>query len=382
MNHGRTETWRERLVALEWRPDTVLVMARLFHQLAKDLTPAHLTQAEARLQSDTFKTTDWDRAYATLPSALAQVTADLTPAWSSQVPTQPPGWEVWVRESLTHIDATVRRLEARTDAKTGLFTDEAMRGTELKTVVARVEQQVDSIVVELKAVADNLASVLQTGHLMSEWLTRARGGDPAALRWVLSLNPWLSYHPEITTQLQARMAAQDHTELVKIAHAFKQGPRLSKHAAIGLILVCCHDNQQAPDTSADSGKGRIHAQDLVQAFGYSQATARSYPSLLRRQEFRQRIGPAYHLTERRAARLRYFEVSGCPHPPCPLCQAKTGGYTCPRCKYRLAGSEARILHEKDLWLMVRHPGVYCPRCWALIFTEAQALRYGIPRSAA
>jgi hypothetical protein len=154
MNHGRTETWRERLVALEWRPDTVLVMARLFHQLAKDLTPAHLTQAEARLQSDTFKTTDWDRAYATLPSALAQVTADLTPAWSSQVPTQPPGWEVWVRESLTHIDATVRRLEARTDAKTGLFTDEAMRGTELKTVVARVEQQVDSIVVELKAVAD------------------------------------------------------------------------------------------------------------------------------------------------------------------------------------------------------------------------------------
>ena len=58
MNHGRTETWRERLIALEWRPDTVLVMARLFHQLAKDLTPAQLTQLGARLQSDTFKTAD------------------------------------------------------------------------------------------------------------------------------------------------------------------------------------------------------------------------------------------------------------------------------------------------------------------------------------
>ena len=195
---------------------------------------------------------------------------------------------------------------------------------------------------------------------MSEWLMRARGGDPEALRLALSLKPWLTYHAEIAIHLRARMAAQDHTELVKIAHAFKQGPRLSKHAAIGLILVCCHDNQQAPDTSADSGKGRIHAQDLVQAFGYSPATARSYPSLLRRQEFRQRIGPAYHLTERRAARLRYFEVSGCPHPPRPLCQAKTSGYTCARCKYRLAGSEARILHEKDLWLMVRHPGVFVP----------------------
>ena len=60
-----------------------------------------------------------------------------------------------------------------------------MRGTELKTVVTRVEQQMDAIVVELKAVADNLASVMQTGYLMNEWLTRARGGDPEALRWVL-----------------------------------------------------------------------------------------------------------------------------------------------------------------------------------------------------
>lgn len=129
-------------------------------------------------------------------------------------------------------------------------------------------------------------------------------------------------------------------------------------------------------------KGIIYTQDVVQAFGYSPATARSYLSLLRRQEFLLKVGPGYHLTERGAARLRYFDVSGCPHPPCPLCQAKTGGYTCPRCAYKLIASEARILPEKDLWLVVRHPGVYCPRCWALIFTEAQAVRYGIPRSAA
>jgi len=129
-------------------------------------------------------------------------------------------------------------------------------------------------------------------------------------------------------------------------------------------------------------KGRIHSQDLVQAFDYSPATARSYLSLLRRQEFLQRVGPAYQLTECGATRLRYFEASGCPHPPCPLCQGKTGGYSCPRCALRLAASEARILPEKDLWLVMRHPGVYCTRCWGLIFTEAQALRYGIPRSAA
>ena len=217
-------------------------MARQFHQLAKDLTPTHLTQAGARLQSESFKTADWDRAYATLPSMLGHVTADLTPGWSSQVPTQQPGWEVWVRDSLTQIDATVKRLESKTDAKTGLFKDEALQGPELKTVVERVEQQVDVIVVELKAVADNLASLLQTGHLMSEWLKLARAGDTEALRWALSVNPWLqSYHPEITTHLQAKMAAQDHTELVKLAHVFKHEPRPPKHAAIGLILVALWD---------------------------------------------------------------------------------------------------------------------------------------------
>ncbi len=241
MNHGRTETWRERLVALEWRPDTVLVMARLFHQLAKDLNPAHLTLAGTRLPSDTFKTADWDRAYATLPSVLGHVTAELTPGWSSQAPTQQPGWDGWIRDSLTQIEGTVRRLEAKTDAKTGLFKDEALRETELKTVVARVEQQMDTIVVELKGVADNLASVMQTGSLMSEWLTKARGGNSEALQWVLSLNPWLTYHPDIIPHLQATMAAQDHLELAKLAHVFKQELRTPKHAAIGLILVALWD---------------------------------------------------------------------------------------------------------------------------------------------
>jgi hypothetical protein len=216
-------------------------MARQFNQLAKDLTPAQLTVAGARLQSDTFGTADWDRAYATLPTVLGHVTAELTPGWSAPVPTQQPGWDGWVRDSLTQIEATVRRLEAKTDMKTGLFTDEALRGAELKMVVSRVEQQVDVIVVELKAVADNLASVMQTGHLMSEWLTTARRGDTEALRWVLTLNPWLSYHPEITPHLQARMAAQDHTELAKLAQVFKQGTRPPKHAAIGLILVALWD---------------------------------------------------------------------------------------------------------------------------------------------
>ncbi|MGE3976962.1 MAG: hypothetical protein AB7F94_05175 [Nitrospira sp.] len=238
MNHGRTETWRERFAALEWRPDTFVVMARLFNQLAKDLTPAQLTKAGNRLRPDTFKAADWERAYATVPSVLGQLTVSITPELSAQAPTQEqPGWGQWVRETLTQIEATVRRLEAMTDAKTGLFTNEILQGAELKRIVARAEQQADAIIVELKAVADNLASVMQTGRLMSEWLKLARAGDAEALRWVLSVNPGLSYHPEIATRLQATTAAQDHTELAKLAHALKQELRPPKHATVGLILI-------------------------------------------------------------------------------------------------------------------------------------------------
>jgi len=238
MNHGRIETWRERLIALEWRPDTFVMMARLFNQLAQDLTSARLTKAGTHLRSEAFKAADWERAYATVPWVLGQVTEGFTPERSTQAPIQEHlGWGQWVRETFKQIEATVRRLEAVTDAKTGLFTTEALQGAELKMVVTRAEQRVDAIAVELKTVADNLASLMQTGRLMSDWLTMARAGDAEALRWVLSVNPWLSYHPQIATHLQATMAAQDHAELARLAQASKHAPRPPKHAAVGLILL-------------------------------------------------------------------------------------------------------------------------------------------------
>lgn len=127
-------------------------------------------------------------------------------------------------------------------------------------------------------------------------------------------------------------------------------------------------------------KGMVQARDLVHEFGYSSATARSYLSYLGRQDLLHRVGLGCGLTSRGVERLQYFDVAGCPHPGCPLCQGKAGWYTCPRCQYRVVAQELRILPEWDLWLLLRHPGVYCPRCFGLIFSEAQALRLGIPRS--
>jgi hypothetical protein len=33
---------------------------------------------------------------------------------------------------------------------------------------------------------------------------------------------------------------------------------------------------------------------------------------------------------------------------------------------------ARILSERDFFVVVRHAGVYCPRCLKLLFPEEQA----------
>jgi hypothetical protein len=121
----------------------------------------------------------------------------------------------------------------------------------------------------------------------------------------------------------------------------------------------------------------VHARDLVRQFGYSPGKARSYLSYLRRQSLLERMGAGFVLTERGQDRLQYFEVAGCADPGCPLCQGKTGYLTCPRCGYQMPKQKAKIRKEKDFSLAVRHAGVYCPRCFKLIFNEAQARLLGI-----
>lgn len=121
----------------------------------------------------------------------------------------------------------------------------------------------------------------------------------------------------------------------------------------------------------------VHSRDVVKHFRYSPGTARSYLSHLSKQGLLGRSGTSYVLTERGRDRLQYFEVAGCAHPACPLCQGKAGFLTCPRCGYQMAMQKARILKEWDFLLGVRHPGVYCPICWKPIFSETQARLLGI-----
>src|SRR5712692_9596813 len=88
-------------------------------------------------------------------------------------------------------------------------------------------------------------------------------------------------------------------------------------------------------------KQAVRAKDLVQAFGYSAPTARSYLSHLKRQELLERISSGHALTEKGRTRLQFFDLSGCTNVDCPLCQHKTGSLTCPRCAYQMPNTHAR-----------------------------------------
>jgi DeoR-like helix-turn-helix domain len=127
--------------------------------------------------------------------------------------------------------------------------------------------------------------------------------------------------------------------------------------------------------------GHVEAKDLVRQFGYSPGTARSYLSYLKRQDLLARTGQGHVFTERGWDRLQYFNVAGCGHPACPLCDKKAGYFTCSRCGYQLPTKEAQILPERDFLQVYRHAGVYCPRCLKLLFTEPQAQLLKIPKAA-
>jgi hypothetical protein len=125
-------------------------------------------------------------------------------------------------------------------------------------------------------------------------------------------------------------------------------------------------------------QGSIRANDLVQAFTYSPATARSYLSYLGRHELLTRGNSGYVLTEKGRERLEFFKTNGCGNYPCPLCTENSkSSLICPLCGYELEREMANLLPERDFLLVLRPAGVFCQRCLSLILTETQARLVGI-----
>lgn len=121
----------------------------------------------------------------------------------------------------------------------------------------------------------------------------------------------------------------------------------------------------------------IHSRDLIRRFDYSPGTARSYLSHLGRQGLLGRVNGHYELTKKGHERVRYFDLFGCTHRACPLCQGKMGFLTCPNCGCRVLKQKATVRKKRDLFFVLRRAGVYCDKCSAMILDEAQAHQFGI-----
>lgn len=124
-------------------------------------------------------------------------------------------------------------------------------------------------------------------------------------------------------------------------------------------------------------RGSIRANDLVQAFTYSPATARSYLSYLRRNNLILRGSYGYVLTEKGKERLSFFKTNGCGNYPCLLCSEQSSSFVCPLCGYELSRQDVKLLPKRDFLIVLRPAGVFCPRCLSLILTETQAKLSGI-----
>ncbi len=124
----------------------------------------------------------------------------------------------------------------------------------------------------------------------------------------------------------------------------------------------------------------IRARDIVEQFGYTPDTARSYLSYLARNGMLERTGRGYVLTDKGKERLEYFDALGCSSFDCPLCmEKKANHFTCPDCGHEIPKKEARIQPEKENPFFKIHAGVYCPECGEQIFDEKKALLLGIQK---
>ncbi len=118
----------------------------------------------------------------------------------------------------------------------------------------------------------------------------------------------------------------------------------------------------------------VRAIDIVEQFGYSPDTARSYLSYLARNGMLERTGRGYVLTDKGSERLEYFDAVGCSSFDCPLCMKKKANhFTCRECGHELPKKKAKISPEKENPFFKIHAGVYCPECGELIFDEKKAL---------
>ena len=229
------EQWRERLEAKGEDPKTFLLLGQTLGQLM-DLADKGLAPAGAQIVSKQAASVDWGKAYHDSPHVLTQVARSFDPTLSAEPPSEDMAVGPLLREAMDKAKGIMERVDSLTDQRTGLFTDEAMRTQELTGVMACVQPQLGSFLVELKVATDHVLALMTWGTTMHELLVLTEAGDDVALFKVLSVNPSLAYHAGIARRILQATATQDHRFLRKKQQAIQHRPPRHKNAKAGFII--------------------------------------------------------------------------------------------------------------------------------------------------
>jgi hypothetical protein len=234
--HNRREQWRERLQVEGADPRFFVLMGQTLGQLM-DLADKGLASEGAQIVSKQAAAVDWGKAYHDPLHVLTQVARNFDTTMGAELPTEETAVGPLLRETMDKAKGIMERVDALTDQRTGLFTDEAMRSKEVTGVMDCVLPQLGSFLVELKVATDHVLALMTWRTTMRELLASAEAGDDAALYKVLSVNPLLAYHPGIARRIQQATATQDHRFLSKMQQAIQHRPPRHKNAKAGFIMI-------------------------------------------------------------------------------------------------------------------------------------------------
>jgi hypothetical protein len=230
------EQWRERLEAEGGDPQFFVLMGQTLGQLM-DLADKGLAPAGAQVVKEQAESFDWGKAYHNSLDVLTQVARNFDPTMGAELPSEETAVGPLLRETMDKAKGIMARVDALTDQRTGLFTDEAMQTRELTGVMDCVVPQLGNFLVELKVATDHVLALMTWGTTMHELLVFTEAGDDMALCKVLSVNPLLAYHTGITRRILQAIATQDHRFVRKIQQAIAHRPPRHKNAKAGFIMV-------------------------------------------------------------------------------------------------------------------------------------------------
>jgi hypothetical protein len=132
--NNRRKQWRKRLEDKGGDPQTFLLMGQTLGQMM-DLADKGLAPEGAQIVKEQAESVDWGKAYHDSPQVLTQVARSFDPTMGAELQSEETKVGPLLRETMDKAKGIMERVDALTDQRTGLFTDEAMRTKELTGVM-------------------------------------------------------------------------------------------------------------------------------------------------------------------------------------------------------------------------------------------------------